>query len=253
VTSMSKIQELQKTVAVYYKDIERDPVIKHNWVESYLNVLYFNKRTNELDDAWDDIQALILYIDRTVYTNLSELPWWEYSVAFEWINSHIWIPKIFDLNLENARRIIGRWRDFYSYLSKTWCSGIELNAVEKAYEKVCGGDRLKLVTKIPYTGDEFWISTSKASSNQIVDFTMAEFWLVLTYLELGESWDKLEAELKGVPSIREKRKRIQELREKLELAGYTENPKDLVRWHINQTDVEDAIRWFYHKRISQQR
>lgn len=248
---MDKITEVQHSVRAYYESIDWEPVIMHDWVEAYINSLCANGRTEEIGDAWEDIHALILYIERTTYKKLSELPWWEYSVAIEWINSHIWVPERFDVTLKNVRRMMGRWRDFYEYLSNTWLNveGMDLEPIAQAYQTVCGGKKLKLVEKIPYTGDEIWLGTSRAGSDEVVDFTMAEFWLVIAYSELGESWDKLEAELKTVPSVREKRKRLQSLREKLRLAGYSDNPIDLVRIYVGDDDVEDAERWFYRKRI----
>ncbi|WP_018130370.1 hypothetical protein [Effusibacillus pohliae] len=249
---MSKRSEVQKSVRAYYTSIDWEPVVKRDWVEGYLNVLHFNKRTDELVDAWEDIHALILYIERTNYTNLSDLPWWEYSVALEWIESHIWVPERFDLTLDNARRMMGRWRDFYEYLAKTWCP-VDLAPIELAYEKVCGGKKLKLVKKIPFTGEEFWMGVGRTGSNQIVDFTMAEFWLILIYFELGESWDRLEEELKSVPSVREKRRRLDSLREKLKQSGYDQDPIALVRGHVDPVDLEDAERWFYRRRIPAQR
>lgn len=249
---MSKYSEVQKSVGAYYTSIDWDPVIKRDWVETYLNVLYFNKRTSELVDAWEDIHALILYIERTTYTDVSELPWWEYSVALEWIYDHIWIDDRFDVTLDNARRMMGRWKDFYGYLSKTWCK-MDTAPIGEAFDKVCGGDKLKLVKKIPYTGEEFWMGVAKAGSNQIVDFTMAEFWLVLAYVQLNESWDKLDEELKDVPSVREKRKRLLSLREKLMLSGYDMNPIELVRGHVDAGDLENAERWFYSRRIPSQK
>lgn len=248
---MGKITEVQKSVDAYYDSIDWEPVIEHEWVESYLNVLYFNKHTDQLADAWEDIHGLILYIERTVYTNVSELRWWDYSVALEWIYNHIWIPERFEVNLENARRMIGRWLDFYTYLSRLHTGGVDLEPISKAYREICGGEKLKLVTKIPYTGDEFWLGTARPGSGRIIDFTMAEFWLVLTYWGLGESWDKLDEELKSVPSVREKRKRLQSLREKLQLAGYSEKPTDLVRGHVAHEDIHNAEQWFYRKRIPQ--
>ncbi|KUO95328.1 trigger factor [Ferroacidibacillus organovorans] len=249
---MSRIKEVQQNVEEYYSQIDWEPVIERTWVESYLNVLHFNKRTDEQIDAWEDIHALISYIDRTTYSSVSDLLWWDYSVALEWINDHIWMPDRFDLTLENARRMLGRWLDFYSYLFKAWDSKIDLSPIEYAYFKICSGSKLKLVKKIPYTGDEFWLGTTRVGSDLIVDFTMAEFWLILAYHKLGESWDKLEEELKGVPSVREKRKRLSLLWEKLELAGYRQNPIDLVRGHVKFGDLEDAEKWFYWKRIPQQ-
>jgi hypothetical protein len=250
---LSKITQVRKSVDAYYTGIDWEPVIKREWVDAYINALYFNNRTSELEDAWEDIHALILYIERTTYRHLSELPWWEYSIALEWIYDHIWIPDRFDLTLENARRMIGRWRDFYSYLEWKGCTDIDLHPIEHAYEKICGGDKLKLVKKIPFTGEEFWMGVARVGSNEIVDFTMAEFWLLLTYFELGESWDKLEEELKGVPSVREKRKRLQSLQEKLRLSGYDQNPIELVRGHVDEIDLENAERWFYRRRVPAQR
>lgn len=252
---MNKITEVQKIISAYYEGIDWEPVVKHDWVEAYINVLHFNRNTDDLIGVWEDIQSLILYIERTTYTSLSELPWWEYSVALEWIYDHFWVPERFDVNLENAGRMIGRWRDFYVYLSKTWMnvSGIDLEAIEQAFQKICGSDKLKMVKKIPYTGDEFWLGTARPGSSHIVDFTVAEFWLILAYFELGESWDTLEEELKTVPSMREKRKRLQSLRGKLELAGYSENPIDLVRGHVDQEDLENTERWFFRKRIPQRK
>lgn len=252
---MNGITEVQENISDYYKGIvDWEPVIKHDWVEAYINTLHFNQNTDDLVGAWEDIHALILYIERTVYTDVSELPWWEYSVALEWIYEHVWVPGRFDVNLDNARRLMSRWRDFYVYLSKTWLnvSRIDLEPIDQAYQKTCGGDKLKLVKKIPYTGEEFWLGTARPGSSHIVDFRMAEFWLILAYFELGESWNKVEEELKTVPSAREKRKRLESLWEKLELAGYTNNPIDLVRGHFDHEDIENAERWFYRKRVPQQ-
>jgi hypothetical protein len=249
---MSKRSDVQKSVRAYYTSIDWDPVVKQIWVEGYLNLLYFNKRSDELFDAWEDIHALIRYIERTNYTDLSDLPWWEYSVALEWIESHIWVPERFDLTLDNARRMMGRWRDFYEYLTKTWYP-VDLDPIELAYEKVCGGNKLKLVKKIPFTGDEFWMGIESIGSNQYVEFSMAELWLILIYRKLGESWDRLEEELKSVPSIREKRKRLESLLEKLKLSGYDQDPIALVRGHVDPVDLENAERWFYRRRIPAER
>jgi hypothetical protein len=169
---LSKIGEVQKSVNGYYLSIDWDPVIKHDWIEAYLNVLYFNKRSAELSDAWEDIHALILYVDRTAYTHLSELPWWEYSVALEWIESHIWVPDRFDLTLANASRVLQRWQDFYQYLEKIGIR-VDVASVNQAFQKVCSGDQLKLIKKIPYTGEEFWMGVTKGESGRVVDFTMA--------------------------------------------------------------------------------
>jgi hypothetical protein len=77
--------------------------------------------------------------------------------------------------------------------------------------------------------------------------------LVLSYYALGESWEKLKEELKTVPSVREKRKRLESLMEKLQLSGYDMNPIDLVRGHVGEDDLESAEQWFYRRRIPVQR
>jgi hypothetical protein len=243
---MSKIAEVRKDVRNYYSGIECETVVKQQCVEDYLNMLYFSKRTNELEDAWEDIFALIVYMDRTPHTSLSDLPWWEYSVALEWVNSHVLVDGRFDLTLENARRLIGRWQSFYEYLNESR-NELELSHIKEGYQRICGGKKLKLVKKIPYTGDEFWTAISRANTED-VEFSMSEFWLIIIFAELGESWERLEEELKTVPSIREKRKRLASLRDKLALLGY-ENPIQLALGQVDEADVEDAERWFYSRRI----
>lgn len=67
VTSVSKIVEFPKEVGACYNVVDWDPIVKQNWVESYLAVLFFNKQTGVFVDAREDIHELIHCIERTVY------------------------------------------------------------------------------------------------------------------------------------------------------------------------------------------
>lgn len=213
-----------------------------------MNSLYFMKRSNELEDAWRDLWAFALYVDRTGVQSLSELPWWEYSLALEWIEDHVIDVDWFELTLESARRMLGRWMDFYTHLEKI---GVEVDqtTIAEAYRKICGGKTLKLVEKIPFTGAEPWMSIM-VSKEQSVEFQIADFWLIILYAQVGNSWDKLNEELKSAVAVRAKRKRIEQLREKLRAANCEDDPVQLVRGQVDEDDIEDAERWFLRRKTA---
>lgn len=231
-----------------YKSIDWDLLISEPLVEAYLNSLYFMKRSDELWDAWQDIWALALYVDRTGIGDLNELPWWEYSLALEWIEGHVMDGDRFDLTFDHANRMMQRWMDFYDHLVKMGVP-IDTDPISEAYRKVCGGKKLRLVERIPFTGDEQWMTLS-SPDGQDVDFQISDFWLIIMYAQTGNSWDKLDQELKSAVSIRAKRKRIERLREKLVIAKCEEDPVQLVRGQVDTNDLEDAERWFFRRKTT---
>ncbi|MDQ0189632.1 hypothetical protein JI721_09125 [Alicyclobacillus cycloheptanicus] len=70
---MTTVADVQREVRDYFDGIDWNPVIQQNWVEGYLMALDARGKSDELSDAWEDIHALMLYLDRTDYTSISEL------------------------------------------------------------------------------------------------------------------------------------------------------------------------------------
>jgi len=245
---MSRMSDVMRQVRDFYRGREEVRLFPERWTVSYLNTLYFTKRSDELDWAWGDLEALMMYFERSGIENLDELPWWEYSLALEWIEGHILDGDRFNLTLDNARRMMSRWSQFYAYLGDMDVD-IDTAALEEAYRKICGGKQLKLVDRIPYTGDELWMELAPAGSTELTPFQISDYWLMIMYDRLGRSWDALQETLQSVPSVREKRRRLQDLRDKLRLAGCLDHPERRITGQFGDEDVEDAERWVYRKRV----
>jgi hypothetical protein len=116
------------------------------------------KSSDDLLEIWGDINAFSFYQDRSEHHDLSKLPYWEYSVCLQWIDSHV-LSREYNLNLKNAKRLLGSLLEFYKFLAKK--NYIKsYSELEKAYTDICGGKKLNLVQRIPYTGKELWTSMS---------------------------------------------------------------------------------------------
>ncbi|MFA6505435.1 MAG: hypothetical protein WCT14_05015, partial [Treponemataceae bacterium] len=114
-------------------------------------------RTTEGDSLrtiWDDLFAFNEYLARVQDSNtLETLPYWQYSLAIEWIDSHFIDGDSFEKNLANAKRFLGNIGRYYDYLvSRGVMSG--RTELDRAIRELCGGKRLKLVKEIPYAGEE---------------------------------------------------------------------------------------------------
>ncbi|GMA57244.1 hypothetical protein C7445_10738 [Alicyclobacillus sacchari] len=245
---MSRMSEVMRQVRDFYRGRGDVRCFPERWVVSYLNTLYFAKRSDELDWAWGDLEALMMYLERTGIDDLAELPWWEYSLALEWIESHIIDGERFHLTLDNARRMMSRWSDFYEYLGKIDVE-IDASVLNEAYRKVCGGKDLQLIERIPYTGDELWMELASPGTDEATPFQICDYWMIIMYDRLGRSWDALDETLQSVPSVREKRRRFLALRHKLRLAGCEDSPERLVIGQFDERDIEDAERWVYRRRV----
>jgi len=229
----------------YYEEtIDWEPDIKRQWVEEYLHHLdSLNVHHRTLGSTWKDIHAFSSYQDRTEYTDLSEIPFWEYSVALEWISTHIFYGKRFELNLKNARRFLTHLMEFYRFLvSKKYIDN--MTNLEKAYEYIVGEDRLCLVEDIPYTGDEMWTSVLTHRASHPVTFRMYEYWLAVLYFYFDQSWDNLKAEIENTPGAASKRKQLIAFREKLLQVGHLD-PSVIVTHDITYDDLDDAKTWLY--------
>src|SRR5208283_494636 len=125
-----------ESIRKYYEDtIDWKPVVKREWVEEYLRHLKEQLTPEEtLETVWTDIQAFMFYHDRSENHNLSEMPYWEYTVCLEWLEGHI-MSKEHELNLENARRFLGHLMDFYKFLTERK-QILDYDELERAYKEI---------------------------------------------------------------------------------------------------------------------
>jgi hypothetical protein len=244
---MNVFEEIRR----YYEEtIDWKPDVKRAWVEEYLKYLESQgKSQNILLQIWGDINAFSFYQDRSEHHDLSELPYWEYSVCLEWIDSHV-LSREYNLNLKNTKRLIGNLLGFYKFLVQKGYIKSH-SELEKAYNEICGGKKLNLVKRIPYTGAEMWTAMSVPAKHGRSEesFAMSDYWLILLYMSTKRSWEHLKEVAKGAKSPEMKIKQIDNLQRKLKNIGYLKNPEKLLIPYGPPTneDMDDATKWFFHK------
>jgi hypothetical protein len=244
---MNVFEEIRR----YYEEtIDWKPDVKRAWVEEYLKYLESQgKSQNILLQIWDDINAFSFYQDRSEHHDLSELPYWEYSVCLEWIDNHV-LSREYNLNLKNAKRLFGNLLGFYKFLVQRGYIKSH-SELEKAYKEICGGKELNLVERIPYTGDEMWTEMSVPTKHGRIEesFTMSDYWLILLYISSKRSWEHLKEVIKDTKSLEMKIKQIDNLLRKLKNIGYLEKPERLFIPYGPPTneDLDDASKWCFHK------
>lgn len=176
------------------------------------------------------------------------MPWWEYSICLEWLESHVLYGGRYDLNPRNAKRFLGRLIHFYRFAVNQGFID-SCTELEKAHQHIVGGKKLNLVERIPYTGEEMWMTLSGGKiGRKLIKLKIYEFWLTLLYLDLGESWNNLLAEAENSASSKIKRAMIKKFRDKLKKTGYS-SPGDLLYYEPELEDLEDARKWFYETTI----
>lgn len=244
---MNVFEEIRR----YYEEtIDWKPDVKRTWVEEYLKYLESQgKSQNILLQIWDDINAFSFYQDRSEHHDLSELPYWEYSVCLEWIDNHV-LSREYNLNLKNAKRLFGNLLGFYKFLVQRGYIKSH-SELEKAYKEICGGKELNLVERIPYTGDEMWTEMSVPTKHGRIEesFTMSDYWLILLCMSTKRSWEHLKEVARGAKSPEMKIKQIDNLQRKLKNIGYLKNPQKLLIPYgpPPNEDMDDATKWFFHK------
>lgn len=244
---MNVFEEIRR----YYEEkIDWKPDVKRAWVEEYLKYLESQgKSQNILLQIWDDINAFSFYQDRSEHYDLSELPYWEYSVCLEWIDNHV-LSMEYNLNLKNAKRLFGNLLGFYKFLVQRGYIKSH-SELEKAYKEICGGKELNLVERIPYTGDEMWTEISVPTKHGRIEesFTMSDYWLILLYINSKRPWEHLKEVTTDKKSPEMKIKQIDNLLRKLKNIGYLEKPERLFIPYGPPTneDLDDASKWFFHK------
>lgn len=236
-------------IAAYFGRLaedESEPDIKREWVEGFLKEKEAKGAgQDQLAQIWSDICVFSEYQELTEWSLLDRIPYWAYSVGLEWIGVH---DSDFRLSLRTARRLLGNLLEFYRFLARRGIIS-ETAELEKAYETICGGRKLRLVERIPFTGEEMWISITDQRGDK--NFKIHDFWLSLILTEVGGSWKKLRAAAKEAASAEAKLRMIRELERKTKALG-VENPLALVQEEVSQADVEEARRWFYSGGSSEQ-
>lgn len=209
---------------------------------------FFKQKSGSLSEAdlsslFDDIFAFNAYLGRLEgYPSFEAIPYWEYSTCLEWTESHFLSGDSFELNLKNAKRYLGNIHLYYNYL-------ISLNKMkdtdnlDKALKEICGGKRLKLVTDIPFTGEETY--TAIYQNGKVVRFDVADYWILILHTTLFDNnWTKVLEAAFGVSGERvQKVKNLQDKMGNLDKSGL---------WDISYNDVtkaeaERAMNWFFGK------
>lgn len=190
--------------------------------------------------VFDDLYAFNAYLGRIEgYPTLAKVPFWEYSVCLEWCDTHMMIGEAFDLSLDNAKRFLGNIKKYFDYLS-TKGSPTDSAEIDKAIKKICGGKKLRLVTDIPFTGEEIYTILQK--DGESYQFDMTDYWLlILKTTHYDDKWIKvLEAAMKV---SKERVTKVKELQARMAKAGF-DGLENIVYNDVTRADVDKAIAWF---------
>jgi len=196
---------------------------------------------SELSVLFDDLFGFNAYLGRLEgYPSFEAIPYWEYSICLEWMESHIMAGDSFNLTLKNARRFLGNIHTYYDYL-KSLGKLKDMEALDKAIDEICGGKRLKLISDIPYTGDETFMVVYKDRNEVRLD--IADYWILILHTTLFDSnWTKVIEAAFGVSG--ERVQKVKELQKKMECLGISDL-QDLVYNDITKDEEKRAMNWFF--------
>jgi hypothetical protein len=197
----------------------------------------------ELSQLFEDIYAFNAYLDRTEhYESIEKVPFWQYSVCLEWVESHFLSGTVFDLSLKNARRFLGSLRAYYDFLVSQG-KLVDSSHLDKAIKTICGGKRLNLVRDIPYTGEENY--TVIYFGGKEVSFDIADYWLLILHATLFDgNWNRLLEAAFGVGA--ERVQKVKGLQAKMAEAGYS-GLRDILYGDVTKADADPAMAWFHSK------
>lgn len=202
-----------------------------------------SKTEDDLSSLFDDLFAFNAYLGRIEgYPSFEAIPYWEYSTCLEWAENHIMSGDSFDLSLKNAKRFLGSIRAYYDYLmGKGKLKNSE--QLDKAIKEICGGKKLKLVTDIPFTGDETYTAIYQGGAE--TRFDVADYWILILHATLfDDNWTKLLEAAFGVSGERvAKVKALQEKMEKLCMSGL----QDIAYADVTKAEAERAEAWYFDK------
>lgn len=197
----------------------------------------------EVSSLFDDLFAFNAYLGRIEgYPSFEAIPYWEYSTCLEWVESHILAGDSFELNLKNAKRFLNNIHTYYDYLFSLGKMKNTEN-LDKALKEICGGKRLKLVTNIPFTGEETY--TALYQGGKEVRFDIADYWILILHVTLFDSnWTRVLEAAFGVSG--ERVKKVKDLQSKLEGIGKT-GLWDIAFNDVTKAEADRAMKWFFDK------
>jgi hypothetical protein len=211
--------------------------VRREWLDEYVRRTARARGARRAREAHTDLSLFIDYVEHTGRGDVSLLPWWEYSLALEWISEQ---TGGFRLTLSRARRLLDTLRDFYLSLVEaghlTDCASLE-----QARAVLCGGRTLRLLARPPYSGSDIW-TTVRSPDGRLLRFSMEDCWLSLLWRHCGHSWAALTERVRQAPGTGEKLDAIDRLRARVAEAGCS-HPLALFARPPSVADVEDALRW----------
>jgi len=210
--------------------------IAQEWVDGYLRNV---ERVHGPHVGRARARQLGLFLDYAERSSHGavRLPWWEYSLALEWINAR---TSGFRLTLAGARRLLHTLRDFSEALVADGRLE-DCRDVDQARAVFCGGRTLRLLPRPPRTGAEAWTALHPPEG-PLVDFSIADFWLCLLWGHVGHSWEALEERLAAVPGGGGRVMAMHGLRARLEQARVA-SPARLLGQRTAAADLEEALCW----------
>lgn len=197
----------------------------------------------EVSSMFDDIFAFNAYLGRIEgYPSFEKIPYWEYSTCLEWVESHFMGGDSFELNLKNAKRFLNNIHIYYDYLiSLSKMKNTE--NLDKALKEICGGKKLKLVTDIPFTGEETY--TALYQGGKEVRFDIADYWILILHATLFDSnWTRVLEAAFGVSGDRVQK--VKDLQSKLEGIGKS-GLWDIAFNDVTKAEADRAMKWFFGK------
>jgi hypothetical protein len=218
-------------------DLRQPRRVRREWLDEYVRRTARARGARRAREAQADLSLFIDYFEQTGRDDVSLLPWWEYSLALEWISER---TGGFRLTLGRARRLLDTLRDFCvslvqaGHLPDCW-------HLERARAVLCGGRTLRLLARPPYSGSETW-TTVRSADGRLLRFSMEDCWLSLLWRHCGHSWAALVERVRQAPGSGGKLQAIASLRTRIAAAGCS-HPMALFVRAPSFADLEDALRW----------
>lgn len=136
------MKNVYEQVKIFYSANESwEPVIEKEWVEGFLRQKAWAGTGDEiLKETWYQLQLFIVYLAHSEIYDLSEVSKKEYSLAVQWLSTHI--PD-FKMSIKQVRGFFDTLVEFYQYLlSKKLIDNMD--ELYEAAKEIAGGKKVKL-------------------------------------------------------------------------------------------------------------
>ncbi|HIE51314.1 MAG TPA: hypothetical protein EYP85_06110, partial [Armatimonadetes bacterium] len=208
---MGKILQgvLDKVRSYYEGEIEWEPVLTAEQVESFLQREAETRGEEKVPGLWEDLQIFLDFLDfSSEIEHLEELEPWHFSYLV-----HDFLPEeAGEVKPSEGRRLLDTIGRLYAHLVEA--KVLESDAsIREARAKIVRGRRLERIEPPPIDGSELMGVLASPATGEEIHYHQIDHWLILVWLfEYGADWQAFQWDLRdeaeAIPEAAEKERRL---------------------------------------------